>query len=140
MYQIIYASAASRNFSAIDLKKLLVRARLRNKEAGVTGMLVFHDGTFLQALEGEKYAVLDIFVRIKDDPRHHNLAVLHRGEGAGQRAFGDWSMGYADATGAAAILKGFIRFNEPLKLDDLDSVRATELLTACGHDQALKRA
>lgn len=140
MYQIVYTSTASQDFSAAELKKLLVRARLRNKEAGVTGMLVFHDGTFLQALEGDKRAVTDIFLRIEKDPRHRNIAVLHRGAGAEGRAFGDWSMGYADFTGAAGILKGFVRVNEQLDLRDLDSTRAVKLLSACGLDRALQQA
>jgi hypothetical protein len=137
MHQIIYTSAASQEFSAAALKKLLVGARLRNKEAGVSGMLVYHDGTFLQALEGEKRAVTDVFLRIEKDPRHRNIAVLHRGPGPEARVFGDWSMGYADFTGAAGILKGFVRFNDQLNLRGLDSVRAVELLTACGRDRAL---
>jgi hypothetical protein len=140
MYQIVYASTATQEFPAADLKKLLVRARMRNKEAGVTGMLVFHDGTFLQALEGEKRAVIDVFSRIEKDPRHRDISVLHRGPGPAQRAFGDWAMGFADFTGAAGILKGFVRLREPLKLHDLDSARAMELLVSCGRDQALRQA
>jgi hypothetical protein len=140
MYQIVYVSIANQDFSAADLKKLLVRASMRNKAAGVTGMLVFHDGTILQAIEGEKGAVLGIFARIKSDPRHGDLAVLHRGAGPVARVFGDWSMGYADFTGAAGILKGFVRFNEELKLAGLDGARAVELLAACGRDRTLKQA
>jgi hypothetical protein len=140
MYQIVYASVANLDFSGDDLKKLLLRARMRNKIVGVTGMLVFHDGTFLQALEGEKTAVLDLFTRIKSDPRHRDFSVLHHGAGPSARVFGDWSMGFADFTGAAAILKGFVRFNEELKLSELDDGRAVELLTACVLDQALKQA
>ena len=90
MYQIVYASMANRDFSGDDLKKLLLRARMRNKIVGVTGMLVFRDGTFLQALEGEKTAVLDLFTRIKSDPRHRDFSVLHHGAGPSARVFGDW--------------------------------------------------
>jgi Sensors of blue-light using FAD len=140
MYQIVYVSTANQDFSAADLKKLLVRARMRNKEAAVTGMLVFHDGTFLQALEGEQGAVLDIFGRIEKDPRHRDLAVLHRGAGPAARVFGDWSMGYSDFTGAAGILKGFVGLNEPMKLAGIDRDGAVKLLTACGRNEALKHA
>jgi len=140
MHQIVYTSSAKQEFSAADLKKLLVAARMRNKAVGVTGMLVFHDGAFLQALEGEKRAVNEIFARIQDDPRHGDLVVLHRGPGPEQRVFGEWSMGFADFSGAAAILKGFVRFNEDVKLQDLDSARAVELLTACDDDEMLKSA
>jgi FAD-dependent sensor of blue light len=47
MFQYIYASTETQEFSAADLKKLLLRARLRNHEANVTGVLVYHDGNFL---------------------------------------------------------------------------------------------
>jgi Sensors of blue-light using FAD len=140
MHQIVYTSSAKQEFSAADLKKLLIAARMRNKAVGVTGMLVFHDGAFLQALEGEKRAVNEIFARIQNDPRHGDLVVLHRGPGPEPRVFGEWSMGFADFSGAAAILKGFVRFNEDVKLKDLDSARAVELLTACDDDERLKSA
>jgi hypothetical protein len=141
MYQIVYASTASQEFTAADLKKLLLRARMRNKAAGVTGMLVFHDGAFLQALEGEKRAVVRIFDSIDKDPRHREIAVLHCGPGPEQqRVFGDWAMGFADLSGAAVLLKGFTRLREPLNLDDLDSTRAMELLVSCGRHQALSGA
>lgn len=107
MYQIVYVSAANQDFSATHLKKLLVRARMRNKEAEVTGMLVFYDGTFLQALEGEKGAVLETFGRIEKDPRHRDLAILHDGEGPAARASsatGRWDIPISPALPAS--LKG----------------------------------
>jgi hypothetical protein len=140
MYQIVYTSSARPEFAVTDLKKLLLAARMRNNAVGVTGMLVFHDGTFLQALEGENRAVNEIFASIQNDPRHGDLTVLHRGPGPEQRVFGEWAMGFADFSGAAAILKGFVRVNENLNLKDLDSMRAVELLTACEDDERLKSA
>ncbi len=138
MYQIVYTSTANQEFSAADLKKLLLGARLRNKAVGVTGMLVFHDGTFLQALEGEKRAVNEIFASIQNDPRHRDIITLHRGPGPEQRVFGDWSMGFTDFTGAADILRGFVRLNEQLNLKGLDNARAVELLAVCSDDEASK--
>ena len=73
MHQIIYTSTASEDFSTADLKKLLLGARRRNKALGVSGMLVFHDGTFLQALEGEQRAINEIFASIVSDRRHRDI-------------------------------------------------------------------
>ena len=140
MYQIVYTSSANRDFSAADLNTLLRTARARNKALGVTGTMIFHDGIFLQALEGEDRAVNEVFARIRIDPRHGELAMLHRGSGADQRVFGDWPMAFADFTGAAAFLQGFVRFNAQLKLRDLDSADAVGLLTACGDEEVLKSA
>ena len=135
MHQIVYASTAVEDFSDADLKKLLLGARMRNKGLGVSGMLVFHDGTFLQALEGEKRAVNEIFASILADKRHRDIFVLHRGPGPEQRVFGDWSMGFAD--GAADILKGFVRLKEQLRIKDLNGPQAMELLASCGAEETV---
>ena len=133
-------STASEDFSSADLKRLLLGARTRNKALGVSGMLVFHDGTFLQALEGEKRAVNEIFASIRSDRRHRDIDVLHRGPGFDQRVFGDWSMGFADFTGAADILKGFVRLNAQLRIKELDGSQAMELLATCGAEDEIKTA
>ena len=140
MYQIVYASEATQDFPAAELKKLLLRSRLRNSEVGVTGMLVFHDGMFLQALEGESCAVNEVFARIEADPRHTGVAVLHRGPGPEQRVFGDWAMGFMDFVGGAQILKGFVRLSEHVDLKQIDSARAVELLTAVHDDDDAVKA
>ena len=133
MHQIVYTSTASEDFSTADLKKLLLGARRRNKALGVSGMLVFHDGTFLQALN-------EIFASIVSDRRHRDIDVLHRGPGFDQRVFGDWSMGFADFTGAADILEGFVRLNEQLRIRELDGSEAMVLLATCGAEDEIKCA
>jgi Sensors of blue-light using FAD len=45
MLQVVYTSTASHEFSAADIERLLAGARARNKAIGVTGMLLFDDGT-----------------------------------------------------------------------------------------------
>jgi hypothetical protein len=138
MHQIVYTSTASEHFSATDLKQLLLGARMRNRALGVSGMLVFHGGIFLQALEGEQRAVNEIFASIVSDRRHREIEVLHRGPGFDQRVFGDWSMGFADFSGAADILKGFLRLNEQLRIRELDGSQAMELLATCGAEDEIK--
>lgn len=132
MFHLIYTSRETQQFGPAHLKKLLMGARMRNLEGAVTGMLVFHDGTFLQALEGEEAAVRLTFSRIEKDSRHRDITVLHRNASLGKRRiFGEWSMGYADATGAANVLKGFIDVGTGLTPEALDGVRAMEILKAC---------
>lgn len=133
MFHLIYTSRQAQPFPPADLKKLLMNARLRNREVAVTGMLVYHDGMFLQALEGEEADVLGIYARIGKDPRHHELQVLHRNSSLGKRRmFGEWSMGFADATGAAQLLKGFVNVPSGASLSALDGTAAMDLLKAGG--------
>jgi len=102
----------------LDLKELLARARARNTVVDVTGMLVYRGGIFLQALEGDEAAVGKIFRRIEKDPRHEGVCVLQSELLRGKCIFGEWSMGFADATGTAHLLRGFLKVQNALQAMD----------------------
>jgi hypothetical protein len=93
LYQLGYVSIATSVMQRDDLVAILDEARRLNRAAAVTGLLLFHDGTFFQVLEGERKDVLETFERIAADPRHRDIRVLFR-EGVGERLFADWSMGF----------------------------------------------
>ena len=93
MRSVVYASRALQPFGDEDLLQLLKTARQRNEAQGVTGMLVFAAGSFLQLFEGDDDAVEVIWDRIRMDPRHGDIRVLHDGP-AKSRLFGEWSMGF----------------------------------------------
>jgi hypothetical protein len=95
MKQLIYASAATRPFSAEDLRQLLDRARSRNSVYGLTGMLLYHTGSFLQVLEGDETYVDIIFKSIERDPRHTQTKILVD-QIIQRREFEEWSMGFVD--------------------------------------------
>ncbi|MBL8772763.1 MAG: BLUF domain-containing protein [Phenylobacterium sp.] len=70
----------------------IIRASIRkNREVNLTGLLLVHQGYFVQSLEGPAEAVLTTYRRINDDPRHAECKVLSAGP-AGAREFGDWNM------------------------------------------------
>jgi uncharacterized Fe-S cluster-containing MiaB family protein len=106
LLQLIYSSAASRELTELELSRLLLGARKTNIAFEVTGMLLYHEGSFLQVLEGKAEAVESLFARISTDPRHHRVVVLMRREVV-ERQFEDWSMGFVDAKRVAEALPGF---------------------------------
>ncbi len=57
MFFLVYVSSATRPFSGEDLRALLETCRKDNAELGVTGMLLYKDGNFMQVLEGDEDAV-----------------------------------------------------------------------------------
>lgn len=70
----------------------IVAASVRNNEkCEITGLLLVHDGWFVQALEGPTEAVLMTYGRIVDDARHEDCKVLHAAPAEG-RSFEDWAM------------------------------------------------
>jgi len=95
MHHLIYLSSARRDFSAQELQELLVRSRYHNEQQGITGLLLYKDGNFLQAIEGEEEAVESLYARIEADPRHHGLMVLFHEE-IPERDFASWTMGFRD--------------------------------------------
>lgn len=97
VYSLVYSSAAELNAdNATDramVDSILATARQRNAEIGVTGALLFTEGRFVQALEGERDKVRATYDRIMSDPRHSGVEVLASQFGD-RRRFKEWSMAY----------------------------------------------
>jgi len=91
--RLVYVSSAVEPFSDEALKKLLAVSRRKNERRGITGLLLYSDGTFLQVLEGEPQVVETLFAKIVRDPRHRGaLRLLDQPIAA--RTFADWSMAF----------------------------------------------
>lgn len=112
---LIYASSATQPFGAPELQDLLRVSRRNNERVGVTGMLLFRAGNFLQVLEGEREAVRTLFDTISRDPRHTGILVLRHAEQQ-HRDFPAWSMAFCDLDSALArSTPGYSEFlNTPL--------------------------
>lgn len=95
LIQLIYCSAAQVRFERDQLVALLDVARRKNRRYGVTGMLLFTEGSFFQVLEGPPESVDAIFESISRDDRHDQVTVIIR-EAVPRRSFEDWTMGFAD--------------------------------------------
>jgi Sensors of blue-light using FAD len=122
MLQMIYTSAASRKVSTAELQELLQISRRNNVRDGITGMLLYEDGTFLQVLEGEEEIVESTYQRIAKDPRHCKILLLARLE-LEQRSFNDWEMGFFDASGEQLLhLPGYTRFlnKKTVEIEELE--------------------
>jgi hypothetical protein len=95
MLQLVYVSSATHLFSKTELLELLTKSRIKNSTRGITGMLLYKDGNFMQMLEGEENAVRQLFETICNDPRHHDSIVLIE-QPTETAYFPDWSMGFRD--------------------------------------------
>ena len=108
--QLMYHSRESSPFSESGLISLLEQSRRRNAASGITGLLLYGAGQFIQVLEGPDEAVADVFASITRDFRHRELMVLLE-EAIEYRAFADWSMGFRRFSKADLdALPGFSNF------------------------------
>lgn len=80
-------------FQPETLKEMLVNFWTNNEANGITGMMLFSDGSFLQVLEGEDDQVDALVKKIKKDSRHHSLVQIAE-ESISERSFGKWSMSF----------------------------------------------
>ncbi|QJE74072.1 BLUF domain-containing protein [Aerophototrophica crusticola] len=92
---LVYVSRAAVPLGEAELLSLLRQARNNNSRDRVTGMLLYRQGRFMQALEGPNALVQGLYRRIQIDPRHTQVTTLIKFQPTG-RAFDGWSMGFQD--------------------------------------------
>ena len=93
MYRLVYVSTAVEGLSDEDIESILNVSQSNNDERYVTGFLAHNGSNFMQALEGAREEVDEIYNRIVNDKRHFGVARII-GEPVTTRAFPDWSMNY----------------------------------------------
>ena len=127
MLQLIYASAATRNFSHAELIALLVKARPNNTTLGITGMMLYHAGSFIQVLEGEEGPVKTLFSAIGKDKRHTNVKIIFS-DTIDEREFSDWSMGFFNTEDNNTLPDGFLNYASEVKARTINKTRAKKVL------------
>ncbi|THG30026.1 BLUF domain-containing protein [Naasia lichenicola] len=100
LYSIVYVSTATVPFWDEEVAELLEKSRSKNDGLGLTGMLLFKGGQFMQVLEGPESAVRSLIATISKDPRHEDVRTLWE-EPIEQRQFPAWTMGYRGLTDQA---------------------------------------
>lgn len=91
LVRLLYASrAVDSTPEAIDT--ILAKSRQYNPTCGITGILCYGGGIFLQAIEGGRMAVSELYGYIQRDVRHKDVVLLHYEEIL-ERRFGGWTMG-----------------------------------------------
>ncbi len=91
LVRLLYASRAV-DTSAEAIEAILVQSRQHNPSCGITGILCYGGGVFLQAIEGGRMAVSELYGHIQKDPRHKDVVLLDFEE-ISERRFGGWTMG-----------------------------------------------
>lgn len=93
LHRVIYLSSAVGVLRADELDRIFLRSRAANGNAGITGLLLFCDGTFLQMLEGPAAGVASLMQKIRRDKRHTGMTIVHSGPCAA-RTFPDAALHY----------------------------------------------
>jgi hypothetical protein len=113
LVRLLYASRAV-DTRPEAIESILHQSREHNPCCGVTGVLCYGGGIFLQALEGGRMIVSELYGHIQRDPRHKDVVLLHYQEIA-ERRFAGWTMGEVNVTRINASI--LLKYAEKPELD-----------------------
>lgn len=114
LVRLMYASRAVPTVDHDELIAILRKSKANNPRHGVTGVLCYSAGIFLQVLEGGRGAVNHLYNRIAADPRHTQVELLSYEE-IGERRFAGWAMGQVDMGRLNPAL--LLKYSESATLD-----------------------
>lgn len=114
LVRLMYASRALPDVNQDELIAIVRKSKMNNPALGITGVLCFSEGIFLQALEGGRGAVNQLYNRIASDKRHTQVELLSYAE-IGERRFAGWSMGQVNISRLNPAL--LLKYSERPTLD-----------------------
>ena len=91
LVRLLYASRVVEPAAAAT-ESILAQSRTHNPASGITGILCYGGGIFLQALEGGRMPISELYGHIQKDTRHKDVVLLSYEE-ITERRFGGWTMG-----------------------------------------------
>ncbi|AHZ86827.1 BLUF domain-containing protein [Bdellovibrio bacteriovorus] len=118
IFHLVYFSKAAEDLSYTDIREILEVSRRNNARLGITGLLIFRDGFFLQLLEGEQASVHKILGAIREDDRNYSVKVLIEASGQ-ERLFAEWSMAFHDGDITTASSGHLVELFESVATSDL---------------------
>ena len=92
LVRLLYASHPAKPLDNGIVDSILETSRKNNPARGITGLLCFGEGLFMQVLEGGRDEVCELYNTIVRDARHANVRLLSYEE-IPERRFGSWTMG-----------------------------------------------
>ena len=96
LYEAIYVSTLAPELPINSVADIARKARIANLRQEISGLLIFDGMRFCQQLEGMKQQVLALMEKIRHDPRHINVKIVHHGE-LPSRRFNSFRLGYTSA-------------------------------------------
>lgn len=91
LVRLLYASRAV-DPTPETIEAILHECRTRNPNNGITGVLCYGGGIFLQVIEGGRMVISQLYSHIQRDSRHKDVVLLQYEE-ITERRFAGWTMG-----------------------------------------------
>ncbi len=114
LVRLLYVSRALDPNDQVATQSILESAREHNVVNGITGILCYGGGIYLQAIEGGRQKINELYGHIVRDPRHKEVELLHYEE-ITERRFGGWTMGQVNLSKLNTSI--VLKYSEKAELD-----------------------
>lgn len=116
-------------FSDEELTDILYVSRSNNTRIGVTGMLLYCEGSIMQILEGEEDVLHTLFNKISVDNRHKNIIKMIDFS-VKERSFQEWSMGFKKISHQDwSDINGYFNLDNTDFLNRIGVTQSTHIIT-----------
>jgi hypothetical protein len=89
---LAYVSVRKKNCTEEEIENILTACKINNAPLDITGVLLYSENRFIQYVEGESAALMNLYDKIKKDVRHEK-AVMISYNPIQSRIFPSWQMG-----------------------------------------------
>ncbi len=114
LVRLLYVSRALDPKMSEDTESILDSSRQHNIANGITGILCYGGGIYLQAIEGGRKQVNELYGHIVRDTRHKDVVLLHYQE-ITERRFSSWTMGKVNLSKINTSI--LLKYSEQPELD-----------------------
>ncbi|MBS7806649.1 BLUF domain-containing protein [Variovorax sp. PCZ-1] len=114
LVRLLYVSRLADPSKPEVIDGILSDSRKHNPELGITGILCYGAGIFLQAIEGGRGPVSELYNHICRDKRHKDVVLLDFQE-IQERRFGGWTMGQVNLAKLNTSI--VLKYSEKAELD-----------------------
>ena len=98
-----------------QIQSILKKSRDYNNKCGITGLLIYHGGMFVQWLEGLRQDVETLERKLRNDARHDDFFVIEAGP-IGMRFFPRWHMAYLNTLDTTQKTQAYLTHKEATDL------------------------
>jgi predicted type IV restriction endonuclease len=139
IFRLTYVSCAVEMLTDADLDDIESKSLAANDARDVTGLLIVNGRRILQILEGRESAVLELYGKIRSDPRHVIAKLVSTVEDE-ERMLLTWNMVVRDVESIPVdvlnqyneLYDEFLHAQEPriITIDDVDFLKSVALFSA----------
>ena len=113
IHTVCYVSTAISTITNDNVNEIFDGIVEKNLGLGITGVLLFSHGNFMQVMEGPPQYLLPLYETIKRDERHHHIIEILN-QSTSERMFENYQTGFSivDTSDQIFSLQKYLRFIE----------------------------